>query len=93
MSLKEALQLKPFTTKIPSGLEITVRRPNTLDLIEALNISKNDPEKFGAWMVFNHLQEDGANVFANLDEVLQCDVTIVNEIASVVEKLYGEGKN
>jgi hypothetical protein len=93
MSLKEALQLKPFTTKTPSGLDITVRRPNTLDLIEALEVSKNTPDHFASWLVYKHLQENGTNVFANLDEVLQCDVNLVNDIASVVEKLYGEGKN
>lgn len=93
MSIKDALELKPFTTKTPSGLEITVRRPNTLDLIEAIEVSKSTPDKFGAWLVFNHLQENGTQVFANLDEVLQCDVSLVDEIASVVEKLYGEGKN
>jgi hypothetical protein len=93
MSLKDALRLAPFTTKTPSGLDITVRRPNTLDLITAIEVSKKDADKFAAWLVFNHLQENGTNVFANLDEVLQCDVGLINEIASVVEKLYGEGKN
>lgn len=93
MSIKAALALQPFTTKTPSGLEITVRRPNTLDLVEAIEVSKTTPDHFAAWLVYKHLQENGTSVFANLDEVLQCDVLIINEIASVVEKLYGEGKN
>jgi hypothetical protein len=62
-------------------------------LIEALEVSKKTPDHFASWLVYKHLQENGTNVFANLDEVLQCDVNLVNDIASVVEKLYGEGKN
>lgn len=93
MSIKEALTLKPFTTKTSSGLDIVLRRPSTLDLLEAMEISKKEPDKFGAWLVYNHLIENGTSVFANLDEVLQCDYELVNEIAIVVDKLYGEGKN
>jgi hypothetical protein len=93
MSIREALQLKAVTVTIPSGLEITLRRPSTMDLLAAIEQSKTKPETFGAWLVHNHLMDGVSRVFVTVEEVLQCDVKMVDEIAVEIEKLYGEGKN
>ena len=93
MNIREALQLKAVTVTIPSGLEVTLRRPSTMDLLAGLEYSKAKPETFSAWLVHNHLIDGPTRVFLSVEEVLQCDVKLVDEIAVEIEKLYGEGKN
>ena len=93
MSIRDALQLKAVTVTIPSGLEVTLRRPSTMDLLAAMEQSKTRPETFGAWLVQNHLIDGATKVFLSVEEVLQCDVKLVDEICIEIEKLYGEGKN
>ena len=93
MSIRDALQLKAITVKTPSGLEVILRRPSTMDLLAAMEQSKSKPETFAAWLVQNHVIENGGRVFLTVDEVMGYDVNMVEEIAKEVEKLYGEGKN
>ena len=93
MSIRDALQLKAVTVKIPSGLDVTLRRPSTMDLLAAMEQSKTRPETFAAWLVYNHLIDNGSKVFLSVEEVIQCDVKLIDEIAVEIEKLYGEGKN
>jgi hypothetical protein len=93
MSIKDALKLKSHKTTTASGLDILIRRPSTLDLLAAMEESKDRPNTFGAWLVFNHLIDENGKVFLSIEEVLQCDVALVEEVAREVEKLYGEGKN
>lgn len=93
MSIREALQLKAVTVKTTSGLEVMLRRPSTMDLLAAMEQTKNKPDTFGAWLVHNHLIENGQKVFYSVEDVLMCDVKLVDEIAVEIEKLYGEGKN
>lgn len=93
MSIRDALQLKAVTVKTKSGLEVILRRPSTMDLLAAMEQSKNKPETFSAWLVHNHVIENGGKVFMTADEVMGYDVELVEEIAREVEKLYGEGKN
>jgi hypothetical protein len=93
MNIRDALQLKHHDVTLASGLEVRLRRPSTLDLITAMEQSKSEPNTFGAWLVFNHLMDGYGKAFANIQEVLNCDVVLVEEIAKEIEKLYGEGKN
>jgi hypothetical protein len=93
MSIRDALQLKAVTVTIPSGLEVILRRPSTMDLLAAMEQSKDKPQTFSAWLVHNHLIDNGNKVFYSVDEVMGCDVLLINEIAVEIEKLYGEGKN
>jgi hypothetical protein len=93
MSIREALQLKSIKVTLSSGLEIILRRPNTLDLLAAIEHSKKTPETFAAWLVWNHLMDNSGKVFASIEEVLTCDVAMIDEIANEANKLYGEGKN
>lgn len=93
MSIRDALQLKAVTVTIPSGIEVTLRRPSTMDLLAAVEQSKERPQTFAAWLVQNHVIEGGGRVFLTVDEVMGYDVQMVDEIAREVEKLYSEGKN
>lgn len=92
MTIRDALQLKPFSGTLSNGVPFVLRRPSALDLVEAVEFAAANPNRLHAWFVLRHLMENGAPVFASLDEVLQCDAHLVTEIAKAVEQLYGEGR-
>lgn len=92
MSIREALRLKNYDCEV-GGEKITLRRPSAMDMIEAVEFSKKDPNKFGAWLVYNHLIEDGTKMFQSVDDVLKCDGGVIAAIALEIDKLYGEGRD
>ena len=53
--------------------------------------SKKSPSTFMAWLVYNHLVEDGKLVFDNVEEVLASDGVTVEAISAEIDKLYGAG--
>jgi len=75
------------------GISLCLRRPSTLDFIAAIEFSKKCPDHFSAWLVWQHLRQSTLPVFSSLEEVLTCDVSLVNEIANHIQDLYGEGKH
>lgn len=91
MSIRDALTLKNAVVQI-GGQEITLRRPSALDMIDAVENSKNE-KTFAAWLVKNHLLDDGKPMFNTLEEVLECDGILVAAIAVEIDKLYGEGRD
>ena len=93
MSIRDALTLRDYSATLSSGVTVTLRRPSALDLIEGVQFSTEHPNRLHAWFVQRHLIEDGAQVFASLDEVLGCDAHRVTEIAQIVERLYAEGRD
>lgn len=92
MSIKEALALKNIDVVIGEHT-FTLRRPSVADLIEATEQSKIAPKEFVAWLVYNHLVEDGKLAFDSVEQVLLCDGILIDAIATHIDKLYGEGKN
>lgn len=92
MSIREALKLKNYECQI-GGEKITLRRPSAMDMVEAVEFSKKEPNKFGAWLVYNHLIEDGQKMFSNIEDVLKCDGNVIAAIAVEIDKLYGEGRD
>jgi hypothetical protein len=44
-------------------------------------------------MVARHLVENGAPVFASVDEALAADAFTVQKISALVERLYAEGRD
>lgn len=93
MSIKDALTLKNWNGTLPNGVAVELRRPSALDLIEALDMSAKDPQRLSAWMVARHLVENGAPVFASVDEALAADAFTVQKISALVERLYAEGRD
>lgn len=89
MSIKEALLLKNVKVKI-DDFEVELRRPSVLDLVEAANQKEDN---IAAWLVYNHLLENGEKVFSNIDEVYQSDALLVEKIAKAIDGLYGEGRD
>ena len=92
MSIKEALALKDVVYTIGENT-FTLRRPSVADLVEAVEQSKNSPNQFVAWLVYNHLVEDGKLAFDNVEQVMLCDGILIDLLATRIDKLYGEGKN
>ena len=93
MSIRDALTLKNWNGTLPNGVAVDLRRPSALDLIEALDVSTKTPERLSAWMVARHLVENGAPVFASVDEALNADAFTVQKISVLVERLYAEGRD
>lgn len=92
MTIRDALLLRDYRFKYGDHA-VTVRRPSALDLIEALEVSKQTPERLHAWLVMRHLVEDGRPVFDTIEDVLASDAGAVAAIAASIEKLYGEGRD
>jgi hypothetical protein len=90
--IRAALTIKNHTFTI-QGNEYTVRRPSVADLISAAEESKGK-NNFAAWLTLTHLiDEQGEPVFNTIEEVLICDVRMIERIADEVEPLYGEGRD
>lgn len=92
ISIRDMMTCAPLRISI-RGAEIELSRPSALDLLEALEVSKVNPERLYAWFVFRHLHQDGARVFASVDEVLASSAPLVIEIGREVERLYEEGRD
>lgn len=92
MGIKDAL-LRKDVVVVVGGHSFTLRRPSVADLIQASEQIKTDPTTFMAWMVKEHLIEDGKPVFLNIDEVMECDGNMVEALAMEIDKLYGEGRD
>ncbi len=93
MSIREALMLRDWHGTLPDGTPVVLRRPSALDLLEALEVNARTPDRLGAWMVARHLVEDGAPVFASVDEALAADAFVVQKIAQLGEPRYAEGRD
>lgn len=92
MSIKDALARKDVKVEI-GGHSFTLRRPSVADIVEATEQSSKEPKHFIAWLVMNHLIEDGVPVFTNIAEVLECDGNMVEALATEIDQLYGEGRD
>lgn len=90
--LKEAMKMRPKTVKV-GDLELTLRRPSMLDFANAAEEAKKNEAGFAYWLVWNHLIENDKRVFDTVDEVVECDVKIIQDIAAEIDKLYGEGRD
>lgn len=90
ISLKDALSLKNKEVEL-EGTKMTLRRPSLADLADVYVKSKEDGVNFTAWLVYNHLLEDGKQYFSSPDEVLKCDGLMIEKIAMEIDKLYSEG--
>jgi hypothetical protein len=75
------------------GAAVELRRPSALDLIEALQVSRDSPERIYVWMVLRHLMHDGRPVFSSMDEVLAASGPLVLELGREIERLYEEGRD
>lgn len=51
------------------------------------------PTKLHAWLAWRHLLEDGAPVFASLEQALEADGLTVAAIGKAAEALYSEGRD
>jgi hypothetical protein len=91
-SIRDALAMRPATIEV-AGCTVQLRRPSALDLVEALEVSANNPSRLHAWFVWRHLIENGDPVFGSLDEALAADAHTVTAIAREVERLYAEGRD
>jgi len=89
MSIKNALALRNHTCQA-EGHTFVLRRPSVADLAEASVQAKQGDPGFSAWLVFNHLVEDGKPVFDSPEEVLQCDASLVTFLVDQIDRLYGE---
>lgn len=75
------------------GAQLSLRRPSALDIIEALEVSKSQPERMYAWFVFRHLEHAGKPVFESIEDALAADGGAIIELGREVERLYGEGRD
>jgi hypothetical protein len=75
------------------GTPIDIRRPSALDIIEALEVSKSQPERLYAWFAFRHVEHAGKPVFSSLEDALAADGHAIVELGKEVERLYGEGRD
>jgi hypothetical protein len=92
MSIKDALARKDVVVEI-GGYSFTLRRPSVADIIEATEQSAKEPKHFVAWLVMNHLIEDGKPLFTSIQEVLDSDGNMVEALAAEIDRLYGEGRD
>ena len=75
------------------GVDVDLRRPSALDLLEAIQVGKDTPEHLYAWFVYAHLEQDGKRVFHSVDEVLASYAPYVVELGREIELLYEEGRD
>ena len=75
------------------GTPLDIRRPSALDIIEALEVSKSNPERMYAWFSFRHLEHAGKPVFESIEDALAADGGAIIELGREVERLYGEGRD
>lgn len=93
-NIKDALKMRPHKFMCASvGLELELRRPSMVDYALAMEEAKRDEAGFAYWLVLNHLTENGNPVFKSRKEVEECEVKLILEIASEIDKLYGEGRD
>ena len=91
-SIRDALTLRPATVEV-AGCSVQLRRPSAADLVEAIEVSQNMPTKLHAWLAWRHLLENGAPVFASLEQALEADGLTVAAIGKAAEALYSEGRD
>ena len=92
-SARDIFSLRNHPLEI-GGAAFQLRRPSALDLIEALAVSRDDPERFHCWLVARHLLDaEGRAVFSSIDEVMQSDAAMVFAAGKAAEALYGEGRD
>ena len=92
MSIRDTLLLTDHEYMLGTVV-YRLRRPSALDLIEALEVSKNEPSRLHAWLVLRHLVENGKPVFENIEQVLACDAAKISLLAQAAEKMYAEGRD
>ena len=91
-NIRDILTCKPLQMQF-RGADIELRRPSALDLLEALQVSKDTPERLYAWFVLRHLMQDGKPVFSSIDEVLASYAPFVSELGAEIQRLYEEGRD
>jgi hypothetical protein len=87
MSIKNALALRNHTCQA-EGHTFVLRRPSIADMAEAVVQAKQGDPGFSAWLVMNHLVEDGKPVFDTPEEVLACDGSLINFLVTEIDGLY-----
>lgn len=91
--IRAMFTLSPYPITV-AGRELYLRRPSALDIIEALQASKEMPDRMAAWFAWRHLvDEHRAPVFVSIDEALAADGLWIAKIGRMTEELYGEGRD
>jgi len=91
--ISDALRMKPAEIEV-GGTRYRVSRPSVLDMIDALEHSRQSPQTMLAWLVWRHLlEQDGSRAFETLDQVLACDAHAVTAIGQQVQLFYEEGRS
>lgn len=94
MNIRDALQLSPARRILPDGTPYVLSRPTALDLIEAIEFSKENGSQLHAWLCWRHLRDsDEKPVFHSLAEALAAPASIVTHIGTEADKLYSEGRD
>lgn len=92
-NIRDILTLRIHRTTV-DGVPFGLRRPSALDLIEALQVSKDKPEHLHAWLVMRHaLDTDDKPLFNSIADVLDADALTVQKIGRMAEELYSEGRD
>lgn len=91
--ISDAFTLRNAEIVLPDLSTLIVRRPSALDMVEAIQRSKESPETFGAWLVYRHALDGAGPMFASVDEVLRGDAHAVAAASAGIQRLYEEGRD
>lgn len=90
---RDIFSLRPEPLEL-AGHNFQLRRPSALDLMEALAVGRDTPDRFHCWLVLRHLLDaEGNPVFSSIDEVMNADALMVMKAGKAAEELYGEGRD
>jgi len=84
-----ALEPAPFSW---NGHSLLLKRPNLVDLVEAIEANALPPVQSRAWAIARHLLgPDGAPLFATAAEAANCPSGLAAKAFPAIEALYSEG--
>jgi hypothetical protein len=84
-----ALEPVPFAW---NGHELLLKRPNLVDLCEAVEVNSRPAAESRAWALARHLLDsDGRPLFASPEAASACPSGLAAKAIPAIEALYSEG--
>ena len=89
--LRAILTLEPVKVEY-HGVQLQLKRPTLLDLVEAHEANALGAAQSRAWALWRHVQTaEGAQVWASPEAALACPSGLASFLVTKIEALYSEG--
>lgn len=91
--IRAMLALDPVRVDV-DGAVVMLSRPTLLDLIDAIEVNRTQPENGKAWQLSRHAHaEDGSKLFPDIASAWACPAHIAALLTVKIETLYNEGRD